>query len=515
MSEYQLPSTRLPRRTWKQRFRQWRLERPFWGGFWAVVAGVWIYGIARAPFALVVVQGVAGISAIILGIVFVVLALGVWFQPQLRVLVGVLLIVLSIAAIMLTNLGGFLLGTLLGLHAGASLITGQPPAAEDEHAAADDDEPGQDDDGASGGSGGPVTDLFAPEPGRHVAEGPTTAFPPLPPRRDRREPWGDTLSARSAASAGLGRGAWARHAGTERSGPYRGRRGPGPVVRLGASLGVGSLLLSPFFPAVALGASQANPAASPTAAPPLPTPTSTPTPRGTRRPTVPPTTTPTATPSATPTGSPTATPTRSPRPTGSPTGSPTATPTASPTVTPPVAKVDFPDGPVVEGVTVAPTLTKIKAKTQLLTNMGFKGLQRLRTKDGDVVETLLITGDSAVLTGLTETVTGADGVTMTIKPAGTLTLKGNVRLYVTRAISPNVGVTFEGDPPGLPVPAGLEIDFDVNNPDLWDSTVDQSTGWVFDVLVRDSILADMTADIVLIEADQLIGGPLTIDTTQE
>jgi hypothetical protein len=111
--------------------RTWRGTRPFWGGLTAVVAAVEIYGVTAVPLSLVVVQGVAGISAIILAMCLAALGLLTWFDPRLRAVTGTLVIVLSLASIVLTNLGGFLVGAMLGLHAGVSMLAwrpGDPPA---------------------------------------------------------------------------------------------------------------------------------------------------------------------------------------------------------------------------------------------------------------------------------------------------------------------------------------------------------------------------------------------------
>lgn len=115
--------------TWRsrrERFAQWRGTRPFWGGVWTIVAGVYLWGLTAAPIGVVVIQGVAGISAIVICLVYILLTLVAWSQPQLRVVTGGIVIVLALAAILLTNLGGFIVGTLMGLHGGASMIAWKP-----------------------------------------------------------------------------------------------------------------------------------------------------------------------------------------------------------------------------------------------------------------------------------------------------------------------------------------------------------------------------------------------------
>ena len=115
--------------TWRgrrERFARWRGTRPFWGGVWTIVAGIYLWGLTAAPIGVVVIQGVAGVSAIVICLVYVLLTLVAWSQPQLRVVTGGIVIVLALAAILLTNLGGFIVGTLMGLHGGASMIAWKP-----------------------------------------------------------------------------------------------------------------------------------------------------------------------------------------------------------------------------------------------------------------------------------------------------------------------------------------------------------------------------------------------------
>ena len=115
--------------TWRsrrERFAQWRGTRPFWGGAWTIVAGVYLWSLTAAPIGVVVIQGVGAISAIVICLVYILMALVAWSQPQLRVVTGGIVIVLALAAIFLTNLGGFIVGTLMGLHGGASMIAWKP-----------------------------------------------------------------------------------------------------------------------------------------------------------------------------------------------------------------------------------------------------------------------------------------------------------------------------------------------------------------------------------------------------
>ncbi|OKK22294.1 hypothetical protein AMK16_03805 [Streptomyces sp. CB00455] len=111
------------------RFRRWRRSRPFWGGLLALLAGAEICVLPLAPMKVMLQQGVAGIPSVLMGIVMIVLGLTAWFSPPQRNLAGVLTTLIATAALVLSNLGGFLIGTLLGILGGGLMFAWQPYAA--------------------------------------------------------------------------------------------------------------------------------------------------------------------------------------------------------------------------------------------------------------------------------------------------------------------------------------------------------------------------------------------------
>jgi hypothetical protein len=68
-------------------------------------------------------QGIAGIGTWLMAALMALMAMVMWFQPQLRVIAGVSTILFALASFLTSNLGGFLLGMLLGL-VGGSLAVG-------------------------------------------------------------------------------------------------------------------------------------------------------------------------------------------------------------------------------------------------------------------------------------------------------------------------------------------------------------------------------------------------------
>ncbi|MER6315878.1 DUF6114 domain-containing protein [Streptomyces sp. NPDC001581] len=113
----------------RRRWQRWRRSRPFWGGLLAILAGAWICVLPLAPLKIMLQQGVAGIPSVLMGIVMIVLGLTTWFAPAQRTLAGVLTTLIATAALVLSNLGGFLIGTLLGILGGGLMFAWQPYAA--------------------------------------------------------------------------------------------------------------------------------------------------------------------------------------------------------------------------------------------------------------------------------------------------------------------------------------------------------------------------------------------------
>lgn len=112
----------LSRRAW----RSWRRSRPFWGGLATVLAGTEICVLPLAPLEVMLKQGIAGLPSVLLGLVMIVLGLSAWVAPHYRGLAGTLTVLLAVAALVMSNLGGFLFGTLLGIAGGSMIFAWQP-----------------------------------------------------------------------------------------------------------------------------------------------------------------------------------------------------------------------------------------------------------------------------------------------------------------------------------------------------------------------------------------------------
>lgn len=120
-------------------FRAWRRSRPFWGGLLLILAGLELLAIPllslliHAAVKVVIYVGIAGVFGILFGGLLVACGLLAWFHPVQRVFYAIVGVLLALGSFIVTNLGGFFLGMLLGV-VGASLMFGWAPVAPREGA---------------------------------------------------------------------------------------------------------------------------------------------------------------------------------------------------------------------------------------------------------------------------------------------------------------------------------------------------------------------------------------------
>lgn len=107
-------------------FRRWRKGRPFPSGLLIALAGAELWLAPLSPIGTIVHEGIGGISAFFIGALMVMFGLAVWFAPAYRVFSGVATILLGLLALPATNLGGFLIGTLLALVGGSLAVAWTP-----------------------------------------------------------------------------------------------------------------------------------------------------------------------------------------------------------------------------------------------------------------------------------------------------------------------------------------------------------------------------------------------------
>ncbi|MGZ3142787.1 DUF6114 domain-containing protein [Lentzea chajnantorensis] len=112
-------------RLWRS-FTAWRRGRPFWAGLF-VIAGAMV--ILFPPFVgvklgdmIISIKTIGGVSALLIGTLLIICGLSLWIAPGFRLASGIVTVLLSLVALVTTNLGGFLLGTVLSLLGGALAV---------------------------------------------------------------------------------------------------------------------------------------------------------------------------------------------------------------------------------------------------------------------------------------------------------------------------------------------------------------------------------------------------------
>lgn len=99
--------------------RAWHRTRPFWAGVLLVLGGAEITASPLSPLPVVVSLGLGGVAAVGIGAALIAAGLFLWFLPHTHHYVGVHAVILSVVSFAATNLGGFLIGMLLGIAGGA------------------------------------------------------------------------------------------------------------------------------------------------------------------------------------------------------------------------------------------------------------------------------------------------------------------------------------------------------------------------------------------------------------
>ena len=372
---------------------------------------------------LIIHVGIGGIAGILIGAVLILCALLLWFNPAQRTFYSVVAVLLSIAALIASNLGGFFLGTLLGVIGGSmgfAWAPGLPPRAR----------PGR---GRRRAPDGPSAGLGL------IRADAEPATPPAPPT--------DAPEAGQHTSAPAG-GHW-------ESWPAE-PPGPDRTFQAFVVVPVTALLLLTVLPGGPASRSNNTPSQNAMLAPVAsPTPTPTGSPVGG----------PTGSPSPSPTGTPAPAPSPAPDPTGTPAPGPTASPTSSPTPSP--AGPPSPGGTGTQPPGAAPGKAKKAAKATApaldaaaqtstltagsasLSGLSFDGVAQVPTAQG-TVPMLKFSMDSMDLAGGTVlTVTEVDG--QLAAQATSIDFTGHVTLLTTKISGDVLGVPVTYSPQNPPV----------------------------------------------------------------
>ncbi|WP_219464371.1 DUF6114 domain-containing protein [Nonomuraea rhizosphaerae] len=93
----------------------WTRRRPFWAGCLLIAAGTEILLLPVAGTGVIIHTGAGGYAGFLLGLFLAVMGLGMWFAAEQRFVIAVLAVLAALAAFVLSNLGGFLVGSLVAI----------------------------------------------------------------------------------------------------------------------------------------------------------------------------------------------------------------------------------------------------------------------------------------------------------------------------------------------------------------------------------------------------------------
>ncbi|WP_211206441.1 DUF6114 domain-containing protein [Demetria terragena] len=127
------PAARHAAPTWqgrlqraRLRFRQWRRCRPFWGPVLLALGGWFVVRPVLSSMSAVVQLGSGGVVAYVLGGGMVLAAGVAMFRPEQRHFPALMAVLLAVASLPLANLGGWVIGMVLGIVGGAMTFAWTP-----------------------------------------------------------------------------------------------------------------------------------------------------------------------------------------------------------------------------------------------------------------------------------------------------------------------------------------------------------------------------------------------------
>jgi hypothetical protein len=108
-------STRSVARRAPSGWRRWRTSRPFWGALLIILSGAEILLAVKAPLPVVLHVGMQGLVGYLVPVVILLCGVLLLASPAQRLFYSTVAAVCALASWATSNLGGFVLGMLLGL----------------------------------------------------------------------------------------------------------------------------------------------------------------------------------------------------------------------------------------------------------------------------------------------------------------------------------------------------------------------------------------------------------------
>ncbi|WP_328470091.1 DUF6114 domain-containing protein [Actinoplanes sp. NBC_00393] len=110
------------------RFGRWRRGRPFWGGLLLVLSGLEMFFSANMELDNIEIHiGPQGFLSYLLPTIMLVCGALIWFTPAQRLFYGIVATLTALYSFVGLNLGGWIIGMLLGIVGGALAIAWGPP----------------------------------------------------------------------------------------------------------------------------------------------------------------------------------------------------------------------------------------------------------------------------------------------------------------------------------------------------------------------------------------------------
>ena len=111
----------------RRTFRRWRKSRPFWGGLLLIAAGIEIFYSGNLNLGNIQIHlGLNGFKSYIIPLVVVLCGALTWATPTQRMFYGIIGTAAAVYSVVSVNLGGFIIGLLLGIFGGALSIAWVP-----------------------------------------------------------------------------------------------------------------------------------------------------------------------------------------------------------------------------------------------------------------------------------------------------------------------------------------------------------------------------------------------------
>jgi Family of unknown function (DUF6114) len=400
-------------------FRRWRRSRPFWGALIALLGGAEITLSEKVSLSIVIHLGAQGIAGLVIPIVLMLCAVLLWFNPSQRLFYSILAVLSALGSFITSNLGGFLLGGLLGIVGGSLAFAWAPDNGRHReqdrpgYLGPDGDEGLEQGEGPEHGEGRDGDDRArggGPEEGRPEGLALLLGDPEPEPEIDRPPDSGGTLHA----------------------------------VQLPFGLALLAPILHPLLSACLVGLGLLVPAAAlnlgtATSSGPGITVSLT-----------------SSSPSPTASTSPSPSPSQSPTPSPSPSPTASASPTASPSPSPQPSGVR--KHAAASSLTASQTQSVLTAGSAHLEGLSYDGVASVPTADGGSVAMLKFSMSSMTLSDGTKLMVSEGGLTF-VTSSPSLAFSGNVVLYTTKISGELLGIPFTYTPDNPPPLLLSNMDF--------------------------------------------------------